>query len=98
MEYLIGVRLPAQADRVVRPKILMDTGDLMPVVVPVCDDLAACAKRLSRERRARMTVVLHGLMKVAVLSAQPEILLVEQISKLRPRYFDDVRRVIHEQP
>lgn len=74
----------------------MNAGYLLPVIVPVCDDLAACAMLFSGQRRARMTFFLDRLVKVAVLCPLPESLFVEQIPKLDPGYLDDLKVIGHD--
>ncbi len=93
---LIRVRLAAQAQRPVLPKILVDTGHLMPKLVSICDDLAACAVLLPGKWRTGVTVFLDRLVQIAVPGALPEVFLVEKVLKLLPGYLNDSRLMFHE--
>lgn len=96
VEYLVRVRHSAQAQRPVRPKVLVDSGDLPPKVVSVCDDLATSAKRFPGKWRTRMTLLLDRLEEVTVLGSLPEALFVEEVPKFGARYLDNAKVMFHE--
>jgi hypothetical protein len=96
VEYLVRVRPAAQADGVIRSKVLVDAGDLVPVLISVCDDLATCAVDFPSQRRTRMTIFLNRLVEVAVAGAIPQALFVEQVTKLRSGYLNDSKMILHE--
>jgi len=93
VKHLIRVRQAAQAEGAIWPTILVDLGNLVPMVVSVCKDFAVCAIRFPSKGRARVAAVLDRLVEVAVLGALPEPLLVEEVAKFPSRYLNDVRLV-----
>ncbi len=75
---------------------MVDPGDLARVLIPVCDDLAACAIRFSCKWWARVTFFLHRLEEVSVLRARPKFLLVEEVPKFLAGYFYDAKAMLHD--
>lgn len=67
---------------------------MVPLIVPVCDDLAACANRLASKRRAGVPILLYGLEEVSVHRSLPKPLLVEEVLKFGLRNPDNTNTVI----
>lgn len=94
LQQLLRIGSATETDRLILSKVLVYTSHLAALIVPVRNDLAESAERLSSKRRTRMTFFFNSLIEVAPPGTVPVMSLVEEFTKLSHRNFRYLCRVI----